>query len=617
MPQVRPLAVIVPARVRAVRTLVATIRNAVRLVRAADRRRFDLVVAAQLASAVLLAAQVLLGRAAFAAVLSADRGAADLGQVLAPLAGLAITTAAAGFLTQVLLLQHRVLGARAGMLVDAQILDVAGAVELERYDDPAFFDQLQRVQANAVPRPTIVTHGLMGFLSGAAGVVGLVCVLAALHPALVPLLLATGLPLLLVLRRGGAAEFAFGVSQSPTVRLRDQLRSVLTGRNEAKEVRAYNLVESLRAEHDRAYVRHLRDLADLVATRQRQSALTSLITTVVTILTLVLLVLLLLDDRISLAAAGAAAIAVRFLASRLESTFGALGTLYESALFLTDLAEFTRLAPPPRAVRPAAPPGFGTLEAEELRFTYPGATAPALDGVGLRIRRGEVIGLVGENGSGKSTLAMLLAGLLRPDSGRIRWDGTELSAFDPTSVRARIAVVFQDFVRYPLSAADNIALGYRTDRTDVVRSARAALAHDVIERLPDGYDTVLSSEYAGGTDLSDGQWQRIALARAFHRAAPFVVLDEPANALDPQAEHELFESARALAVGRTALVISHRLSNVRFADRIVVLDGGKIVEQGTHDELLAAGGHYAAMFLLQAEGYVTERHAGRHRLAEA
>jgi ATP-binding cassette subfamily B protein len=616
VPQVRPLASLVPARVRAVRTLVTTIRNAVRLVRSADRRRFDLVVAAQFGSAVLLGAQVLLGREAFAAVLSADRDGADLGHVLVPLIGLAATTAGAGLLVQVLLLQYRILGARAGQLVDAQILDVTGAVDLERYDDPDFFDQLQRVQANAMPRPLLVTQGLMGFLGGAAAVVGLICVLAALHPALVPLLIATGLPLLLVLRRGGAVEFAFGVSQSSTVRLRDHLRSVLTGRVEAKEVRAFNLVGPLREQHDRAYARHLSDLGRLVSARQRQAALSSLITTAVTVLTLVLLVLLLLDDRVTLAAAGAAAIAVRFLAGRFETTFGALGTLYESALFLADLAAFTRLATPPPAGRETAPPGFGTLEAQELRFTYPGAPAPALDGVGLRIRRGEVIGLVGENGSGKSTLAMLLAGLLRPDSGRIRWDDVELEAFDPASVRAQVAVVFQDFVRYPLSAADNIALGYRTERSDVVRSARVAKAHDLIERLAEGYDTVLSSEYAGGTDLSDGQWQRIALARAFHRAAPFVVLDEPATALDPQAEHELFETVRTLVVGRTALVISHRLSNVRFADRIIVLDGGKIIEQGTHDELLAAGGRYAAMFLLQAQGYVVEPHPGRHRLVE-
>jgi ATP-binding cassette subfamily B protein len=249
---------------------------------------------------------------------------------------------------------------------------------------------------------------------------------------------------------------------------------------------------------------------------------------------------------------------------------------------------------------------FERITVRNVSFTYRGATKPVLHGVDLDIRRGEVVALVGENGSGKTTLAKLLCALYRPTSGTICWDDVDTAGCDPAAVRAGIAVVFQDFVRYPsLTAGQNIGIGMPSrihDRTAIEEAARRAGAHDVIAALPDGYDTLLSRNF-GGTDLSTGQWQRVALARAFLRDAPLVVLDEPTAALDPRAERDLFQTVASLYRSRSALLISHRLSSVRFADRICVLAGGRIIESGGHEDLLALGGTYAELFELQAHAY--------------
>ena len=295
-----------------------------------------------------------------------------------------------------------------------------------------------------------------------------------------------------------------------------------------------------------------------------------------------------------------------------------VGQLYESALFLEDLSAFRALLPNVLARRPTAPaPGrFATLRAEDVRFAYPDSDRPALDGVSLTIRRGEVVALVGENGSGKTTLAKVLSALYRPHGGRVCWDGVDVSEVDAAQLRRGIAVLFQDFGRYLFSAADNIGLGRVDaigDRPTIEAAARRAGADEFIGRLPAGYDTMLGKMFEGGEELSVGQWQRMALARAFFRDAPFVILDEPTAALDARAEHALFESIRTLFAGRTVLLISHRFSSVRSADRIFVLDHGRLVEQGTHAELMDAAGLYAELFTLQAQAYRDEQGAGMPR----
>jgi ATP-binding cassette subfamily B protein len=255
-----------------------------------------------------------------------------------------------------------------------------------------------------------------------------------------------------------------------------------------------------------------------------------------------------------------------------------------------------------------APDSFGTLRVESVGFRYPGSDAEALHAVNLEIREGEVVALVGENGSGKTTLAKLIAGLYYPDDGRITWDGNDTARFRPSSLRDQITLVFQDFVRYALTGTENISIGRvarPVDADAVLAAAGAAGAADILSALPRGFDTILSRLFAGGRDLSGGEWQRVALARSFYRDAPLVILDEPSASLDPRAEHELFSTLRSALHGRTALFISHRFSTVRGADRIYVLHRGAVVEEGTHEELMAADHRYAELYRLQSDAYVS------------
>ena len=324
--------------------------------------------------------------------------------------------------------------------------------------------------------------------------------------------------------------------------------------------------------------------------------------------TLLALIALTLADHISLAAAGSAAAMVVFLGQRLGAGANSAGQLSETALFIDDYLTLVETGGPvpDKPAAPGDPPRGLHVNAESVSFSYAGARGPALRDVSVEIAPGEVVALVGENGSGKTTLAKLLAGLYVPERGRVTLNGADTASSDRDELRRSVAVIFQDFIRYALPARENIALGRHENLSDgqaVRRAARFAGAHDDLERLPDGYDTILGPAFEGGTDLSVGQWQRVALARALFRDAPFVILDEPTAALDARAEHDLFARIRELLAGRSVLLISHRFPSVRMADRIHVMHGGMVVESGTHDELIARAGRYAALFGLQAEPY--------------
>jgi ATP-binding cassette subfamily B protein len=308
-----------------------------------------------------------------------------------------------------------------------------------------------------------------------------------------------------------------------------------------------------------------------------------------------------------LASTGAAVLGLYQLSQRLGAIHLSTTSLYESVLFMRDYDSFLALKPAlDGAPKAAAPRSFELLEIDDVSFRYPEAATPTLSGVSIKVRAGEIVALVGENGSGKTTLAKVLAGLYKPDRGSVRWDGIDVAEVDPEQLRRSIAVIFQDFERYLLSARENIGFGrveLADDSNAVAAAARRAGAHDFIAALPDVYETMLGREWMGGYDLSMGQWQRVALARAFFRDAPFIILDEPTAALDARAERVLFDRMRELLQGRTVVCISHRFSSVRSADRIYVLQRGQVTEHGTHAELMRRGGHYAELYTLQASSY--------------
>jgi ATP-binding cassette subfamily B protein/ATP-binding cassette subfamily C protein len=318
--------------------------------------------------------------------------------------------------------------------------------------------------------------------------------------------------------------------------------------------------------------------------------------------------LLLVDGDLPLGAAAAAVLALQAVQQSLRLSVMTANRLYEDGLYLGDYTDFASRAVDrlPAQTTPA-PAGFEVIELCEVSLVYPGSDTPAVDRVSLTLRRGETIALVGENGSGKTSLARLIAALYRPSTGEIRWDGNPISDVDPDLLREQIGVMTQDVWHWPFTAGQNITIGRHSrpyDVAEVERAARSAGAHEMIEALPRGYATLLDRSFTGGVELSGGQWQRLAAARGFYRGASLLICDEPSAALDARAEHALFQALMKHRRGRAVVLITHRLANVRQADRIYVLHDGRITECGTHDELVAAGGRYAELFGLQASGYL-------------
>ncbi|MFK0182525.1 ABC transporter ATP-binding protein [Streptomyces xanthochromogenes] len=320
------------------------------------------------------------------------------------------------------------------------------------------------------------------------------------------------------------------------------------------------------------------------------------------------LLALVLDGHIPAAAAGTAFIAVQTCRLLLGQLVTGINSTYKTGLYLGDWSTFLTDAEH-RSQLPATPVPVpdrpAVIAARNVTFRYPGSELPVLEDISVTVRRGEVLAIVGANGAGKSTLAKLLAGLYTPTTGTVTWDDVDLATADPERVWSRLALLPQDIARWQVSARDNITLGQGDgDDETVMAAARASGADDVIACLPDGLDTNLAPSQWGGRDLSGGQWQRLAGARAFHRKdAPVLICDEPTSALDPRAEEAVYDRIRTLSEDRTVILITHRLGSTRAADRIIVLDGGRLLEEGTHDSLLAADGEYATLWRKQAQTY--------------
>jgi ATP-binding cassette subfamily B protein len=585
-------------------------RHGWRIVWAASPRELLLVLGLQVVNGLLVAALLVLGQRALTTLFDTLGDGGDLGTIAPWAVLIGGLVAVQMFLNAVQGERQTVLGEEVVRKIQDDVLDVTTAVDLATFDEPAFHNRVKRVQESS-HRPLDVVWGLSGLAEGAIGAVGVLVAFIAIEPLLIPLVAVVVIPVWLAASRRSELFWRVFWKLTPRDRERTYLFSLLTSRDPAKEVRAFGTAGHLRARYERLFDERLVELRKAAGRSQRYALLSGTGIGLVLCALLITVAWLAVDGQVSLASAGIAVAGVGVFGSRLARAGNAAGSLSHGALYLDDYRALMATRPIPVAEpgRPMLSP-FGRIEADGITFTYPTGTHPALIDVSMHVDAGEVVALVGENGSGKTTLAKLLADLYTPQQGSVRWDGIDIDRLDSAELRRHVAVIFQDFLRYTLPARENIGLG-RPDAVEddeaIEKAGRQAGAHDFIVRLPHGYRTRLGPEYEDGVDLSVGQWQRLALARAFFRDAPFVILDEPTAALDARAEHDLFERIRTLLTGRTVLLISHRFSSVRSADRIYVLHQGRIIEAGTHEGLMSDGGVYAELFSLQAAAYLDGR----------
>lgn len=491
--------------------------------------------------------------------------------------------------------------------VQNRLLELTTAVELAALDDSDFLDELQRAESRGMLSAPMMVVYTLDVLTGLVGLAAAASVLGVLHPVLLPLLLLTAAPLWWAAVRSARMGYLTQLTLASSRRRRWILSDLMTSRKQAAEVRSFTVRDLLLRQYDELASRE-RDVELVLARRQSLAkALGDGLQGLATVAVYAALGYLLWRGSVPLAVAGAAVLAIRTGKTSLANLVYAVNQCYENGLYFADYVHFCEEAErrvPERTGELLPPPErFEVIRAENVTFTYPGADSPSLHGVSVELRRGEVVALVGENGSGKTTLAKILAGLYDPEAGEVRWDDVSLWRVDPELLRERIAVIAQDHTHWPMTARQNVIMG-RPDLPEAVEAAVASSgADEVIAELANGYDTLLDRRFDGGAELSGGQWQRLAAARGFYRDEPLLICDEPSAALDARAEHALFERIRAHADGRTVLLITHRLASVRHADRVYVLEQGKVVEEGDHESLMAAGGLYAELYGLQASAY--------------
>lgn len=542
-----------------------------------------------------------------------DSGGDKLASLIPEFVLLIAATVLFGAVNALLGHQQALLTELVGQRTMLKIVDTASAVDMQSFETPSFYDQLTRARTSGAYRPIQMVNSVSTFSTSVFTSVGIGVVLLTLHPILLPLVLVAGVPLLLSTLHNSRKAYEFEYAMTPEARERAYLSELLSDRQPAKELRVFGSGRYLYERFAALTDERVRRYRAFLRLRLKVSLAAALAGAVGGAIALGSLAWLLAGDRIDVAAAVTGGVAMQLLASRLSAVTGALGKFVEAGIFLDDYHRFLDLAEHHSERRPknrstsSAPRGFHGLALESVSFTYPGTESVVLDEVSLDVHPGEVVALVGENGSGKTTLVKLICQLYRPDTGRVLWNGEDVSLLSPEEVREEITVIFQDFIQYHLTARENVGLGRVERLADdelVAEAARRTGADRFLLDLPAGLNTRLGRQFYGGHELSIGQWQRVALARAFFRGGGFLVLDEPTAALDAKAEQELFSHIRELATGRSVLLISHRFSSVRTADRIYVLDGGRVVERGSHDELVAQGGQYARLFELQAAAYL-------------
>lgn len=512
-------------------------------------------------------------------------------------------------LSQLTTFVNRVLSDQFLLHANVKLLQQAMRLDLAHYESSEFHDVLNRAQQSGSNYPLRVVQLLSQLLGSITRLVGLLTLLLRFSPTVMLLLLVSVLPTLWVGIRYSYRRFWMSRRQTPSRRLSDYFYEVLTDPKYVKEVRLFNLGAHM-VEQYRAIRQEFNQESRHLAQRQSLAQLSIELLGGVGFYGAYGLVLWqTIRGLVTLGDLTLYTGAFQQAQSLIESILVNFATLYEYNLYVSQYFEFLDISPQvtsPQYTKPFPKPMTQGLRFQDVYFTYPGSEKPTLKGIDLSVAPGECIALVGLNGSGKTTLLKLLTRLYDIDRGEIVIDDVPLRQFSLGELRSQIGILFQDFARYALDVQDNIGFGNLPQRDDlklVAQAAEGAGATAVIEELEEGYQTILGKMFSGGVDLSGGQWQKIGLARAFMSDAQILILDEPTAAVDAIAEHDLFQRFRQLTQGKMTFLVSHRFSTVRMADRIVVLENGKITEIGTHDQLMTQAGRYAEMFHIQAESY--------------
>ncbi|MBD2303153.1 ABC transporter ATP-binding protein [Nostoc sp. FACHB-87] len=495
-----------------------------------------------------------------------------------------------------------------GQRVNVLILEKALTLELHQFEDSEFYDKLTNARREASVRPLSLVNRTFGLVQNALSLVTYGVLLVKFSIWAVIVLIVAAMPAFIAETRFAGEAFRLFSWRAPETRQQHYIENLLAREDFATEIKLYQLGEMLLARYREVFHQLFGEDKDLTLRRGLWGYLLSLVSTIAFYIAYAWIVLEAVAGKISLGDMTMYLTVFRQGQSTFSNALTSIGGMYEDNLYLSNLYDFLE-------EKVTQPWGYATkglfpqdgIRFENVSFTYPGSNKPALKNISLHLQPGEKLAIVGENGSGKTTLIKLLTRLYTPDSGRILLDGLDLQEWDVDILRRRIGVIFQNFVRYQFTVGENIGVGDVKNLEDKHRwqiAAQKGLAHSFIEKLPQNFQTQLGRWFKGGQELSGGQWQKIALARAFMRTqADILVLDEPTSAIDAQAEFEIFNHFRTLTENQMVFLISHRFSTVRMADKIVVIEHGEVKEQGTHEELLKSGGIYAKLFLLQAAGY--------------
>jgi ATP-binding cassette, subfamily B, bacterial len=500
------------------------------------------------------------------------------------------------------------LSERLTMSSSIRLMEHAATLDLEDFEDAEFQDKLERARRQSSGRMPLLSQ-LMGQIQDVLTVVTFAGGLVVFNPWLIVLLLVALIPAFLGEAHFNAQTYTLDFRRTPERRELDYVRQTAASVETAKEVKIFGLnaflIDRFRVLSQSFYAAN-RQIA------QQRALWGAVFTSVGTLgyyLAYVWIIGSTLTGTLTIGDLTFLAGSFRRLRTLLEGLLASFSSTAAQALYLDDLFGFFEVTPEiqsPASPLPLPEPIRQGFVFEDVGFRYPGADRWAVRHLSFSLQAGETLALVGENGAGKTTLVKLLTRLYDPDEGRITLDGRDLRDYDLDALRGAMGVIFQDFVRYNLTAGDNIAVGCisaRDDHARIERAASSSLADAVIEGLPQGYDQMIGKRFRNGVELSGGEWQKVAIARAYMRDAQVLVLDEPTAALDARSEFEVFQRFKELSAGKTAVLISHRFSSVRMADRILVLSGGRVEASGTHAELLAQKGRYAELFELQAAGY--------------